>query len=144
MAVVRWLTVAFVLVASACSADSAPDGNLDVVGGTGGEASSAPPASGAGGNSVALDAGVADAGRVCFPCEDYRTCGGGLRIDLEPESDGCHLSGLHERHLLAPDGTVTKDGVVIGKAEGTGARVSVERLDGTLWLFCAAGGGCPR
>ena len=60
-----------------------------------------------------------------------------------PEEDGCYLSGLSGRNLLAPDGTIRADGALVGKATGTGARVSVKTLDGGLWLFCAAGGGCP-
>ena len=81
--------------------------------------------------------------RACFPCEGYWICGGDVtRIDLTPEADGCYLSGLPGRNLLSPDGTVMADGVVVGTATGTGARVNVVRPDGTLWLVCAAAGGC--
>jgi hypothetical protein len=94
-----------------------------------------------------LDGSVVDSGVECFPCEGRWICGQNeavhdVDIDLKPEIDGCYLSGLLGRNLLAPDGTVTRDGSVIGKATGTGARVSVTFLDGGLWLYCAAGGGC--
>jgi hypothetical protein len=84
-----------------------------------------------------------DSGGVCFPCESYWVCGTDLpRVDLEPEADGCYLSGLPGRNLLSPDGTITADGVVVGHAVGTGARVHVSYPDGTQWLVCAGGGGC--
>jgi hypothetical protein len=80
---------------------------------------------------------------ACFPCEGYWICGGDVtRIDLKPEMDGCYLSGLPGRNLLLPDGTIIADGAVVGKATGTGARVSVAHPDGTQWLVCAAAGGC--
>jgi hypothetical protein len=80
---------------------------------------------------------------ACFPCRDYWICSGDVtRIDLTPAADGCYLSGLPGRNLLSPDGRITADGIVVGMATGTGARVSVVRPDGTPWLFCAAGGGC--
>ena len=86
---------------------------------------------------------AADAGGACFPCEGYWTCGGyATPIDLTPEADGCYLSGLPGRNLLSPDGTITADGAVVGKATGSGARVHVAYPDGTQWLFCAGGGGC--
>ena len=91
------------------------------------------------------DSSAIDSGLECFPCEGRWICGGDVTyVDLKPEMDGCYLSGLPGRNLLALDGTVTRDGAVIGKAAGTGARVSVALLDGTLWLYCAAGGGCRR
>jgi hypothetical protein len=84
-----------------------------------------------------------DAGHPCFPCESYWTCGGDVtHIDLEPEADGCYLSGLPGRNLLSPDGTITADGTVVGMAVGSGARVHVSHPDGTQWLFCTGGGGC--
>jgi hypothetical protein len=81
----------------------------------------------------------------CFPCEGYWICGGDVtRIDLVPEADGCLLSGLPGRNLLSPDGTITADEVVVGRAQGSGARVHVAYTDGSQWLFCAGGGGpCP-
>jgi hypothetical protein len=82
-------------------------------------------------------------GPSCFPCESYWTCGGDVsEVDLTPEADGCYLSGLPGCNLLAPDGTITADGVVVGKAVGSVARVQVSRPDGSQWLFCAGAGGC--
>lgn len=84
-----------------------------------------------------------DSGRECFPCESYWTCGADVgRIDLQPEPDGCYLSGLPGRNLISPDGTITADGAVVGTAVGSGARVHVSYPDGTQWLFCAGGGRC--
>ena len=86
---------------------------------------------------------VAEAGQVCFSCQSYWICGGDVsEIDLKPEADGCYLSGLPVRNLLAPDGTISADGTVGGKATGTGARVQVNRPDGSQWLFCTGAGGC--
>jgi len=84
-----------------------------------------------------------DSGRACFLCEGYWTCGGDItRIDLMPEADGCYLSGLPGRNLLSSDGTITADGVVVGTATGSGARVHVAYPDGTQWLLCTGAGGC--
>jgi hypothetical protein len=96
-----------------------------------------------------IDSGMpvssADSGSACFPCDDRWTCGGDVTfIDLTPELDGCILSGLPGRNVLSPDGTITADGAVVGLATGTGVRVQVTRPDGSQWLFCAGGGGCPR
>jgi hypothetical protein len=85
-----------------------------------------------------------DAAVACFPCMSYWTCGADVgRVTLEPTADGCHLSGLTGEYLLAPDGTITEAGVVVGTAIGTGARVQVNRPDGSQWLFCAGGSECP-
>jgi hypothetical protein len=85
----------------------------------------------------------ADSGVACFPCVGYWICGADVgRIDLSPEVDGCYLSGLPGRNLLGADGTITADGVVVGKAIGSGARVRVSYPDGRQWLFCAGAGGC--
>jgi hypothetical protein len=81
---------------------------------------------------------------VCFPCQGRWICGGGVTYELKPEEDGCYLSGLPDRNLISPDGTITAGGVVVGMADGSGARVRVSHPDGGLWLYCAAGGGCPR
>ena len=80
---------------------------------------------------------------ACFSCERHWICGDDVgRVDLTPEADGCYLSGLPGRNLLAPDGTITADGAVVGMATGSGARVTVLRPDGSQWLYCAGGGGC--
>jgi hypothetical protein len=82
----------------------------------------------------------------CSPCEGDWICGGDVqRIALVPEADGCTLMGLPGRKLLSPDGTVTEDGVVIGHADGSGARVTVTDANGAQWLFCAGAWTCrPR
>ncbi len=105
--------------------------------GTGGEASGAGgDASGAGGDA---------SGAECFPCTGYWICGGDVeRIDLTPTPEGCLLSALPGHNILGPDGTITADGAVVGHAEGSGARVHVSYPDGSQWLYCAGGGGCPR
>src|SRR6185369_11656598 len=107
-------------------------------------------AGGAGGDrqlpgTAGESAGGNDSSAQCFPCEGYWICGGDVtRIDLVPETDGCLLSGLPGRNLLSPDGTITANEVVVGRAQGSGARVHVAYPDGSQWLFCAGGGGpCP-
>lgn len=123
--------------ASAGAGGESGDGAIVGAGGEGGDG--APAGAGAAG------AGGDDSGPQCFPCRDYWICGGdATRIDLVAEADGCFLSGLRGRNLLLPDGTITEDGVVVGKAVGSGARVHVSYADGSQWLFCAGGGGCPR
>ena len=92
-----------------------------------------------------VSCGSSDSIRQCFPCQGYWICGGAVeRIDLTPDADGCFLSGLPGRNLLSPDGTITANGVVVGSADGTGASVHVAYPDGSQWLFCRGGGGCPR
>ena len=87
---------------------------------------------------------AADAPVACFPCVNYWFCGAGVgMVTLAPAADGCHLSGLPGENLLAADGTITEDGVVVGTAMGTGARVQVNRPDGSQWLFCAGSSECP-
>jgi hypothetical protein len=79
-------------------------------------------------------------GSTCFLCQDHWICGGDdtyRNVDPTPAVDGCHLSGLPGRHLLWRDGTITLDGVVVGRAAGAGARVDVSHSDGSLWLVCA-------
>jgi hypothetical protein len=97
------------------------------------------------GNSdgLATDATDLDAAMPCFICEGSWSCGvdPGL-IELTPASDGCYLSGLPGRKLLSDDGTITENGIVVGKAVGSGARVHVYYPDGGQWTFCAGGGGC--
>jgi hypothetical protein len=82
-----------------------------------------------------------DASLAIFTCTDIWICGGDVpRIELKPETDGCYLRGLPGRNLLAPDGTITAGGVVVGKATNAGARVRVLYPDGGQWLFCARSG----
>jgi hypothetical protein len=105
--------------------------------GAGGDASgTGGDASGTGGDASSAE---------CFPCTGYWSCGGDVeRVDLTPTPDGCLLSALPGHNILQPDGTISADGTVVGHAEGTGARVHVSYPDGSQWLFCAGGGGCPR
>jgi hypothetical protein len=131
-----------VALLAACASELAGGGGL---GGDGGAASIADGGTPPDADSSPPESAVVDSGLACFPCAGHWICGGDVaRIDLVPGTDGCQLSGLPDRTLLAVDGTITRDGVVIAKAEGTGARVSVTLLDGSLWLFCAAGDGCDR
>jgi hypothetical protein len=96
-----------------------------------------------GGPDDASQGALADSGVACFPCEGYWICGGAVeRVTLKPEEDGCYLSGLSGRNILAPDGTILADGTLVGTATGSGARVTVTTPDGGQWLYCAAGGGC--
>jgi len=119
------------------SAGENAGGNDSSAGGAGG----AQQLSGSAGESAGGD----DSSAQCFPCEGYWICGGDVRrIDLVPEAGGCLLSGLPGRNLLSPDGTITADEVIVGKAQGTGARVHVAYPDGSQWLFCGGEGGpCP-
>jgi hypothetical protein len=81
---------------------------------------------------------LADAGSHCFSCEGYFICGGEVngQIDLMPATDGCYLSGLPGRKLLAADGTITEGGAVVGKAISRGAGVDISHPDGGSWLVC--------
>jgi hypothetical protein len=101
---------------------------------------------GGGGGDLALAGtggeGDGDAGLECFPCQGYWICGGSIeRIDLLSEADGCFLSGLPGRNVLSTDGTITANGVLVGTAKGSGARVHVAYPDGSQWLYCVGGGG---
>ena len=84
------------------------------------------------------DDALADAGNYCFSCEGYLICGGEVngQIDLMPADDGCYLSGLPGRRLLAADGTITEGGAVVGKAISRGAGVDISYPDGGSWLVC--------
>lgn len=89
------------------------------------------------------DGGTPNDAGACFSCEGRWICGGDVTyISLVPEADGCHLSGLPGRKLIDPDGTIREGMEIVGNARGLGARVTVERLDGSVWLHCAGGGGC--
>ena len=87
---------------------------------------------------------MADAGNDCFSCEGYLICGGEVngQIDLMPAADGCYLSGLPGRKLLAPNGTITEGGVVVGKAVSQGAGVDIRHPDGGFWLACRRPSSC--
>jgi hypothetical protein len=113
------------------------------VAGCGGSPPSATPNNGGSLDAAPADGAAVDTGPPCFPCEGYWICGGSVeRIDLTPSVDGCYLSGLPDRTIISPDGTIIVDRGVVALATGLGARVSVTYPDGGLWLFCAAGGGC--
>jgi len=94
--------------------------------------------------AFAPDNAIADAGNGCFACEGYLICGGEItgQINLMPEADGCYLSGLPGRTLLAPDGTLTEGGAVVGKAVSQGAGVDIRSPDGGLWLICRRPRSC--
>jgi len=118
-------------------------GDPQLPGSAGGDDSSA---GGTGGDpQLPGGAGGTDSSAQCFPCEGYWICGGDVtQIDLVPDADGCLLRGLPGRNILSPDGTITANEVVVGRAQGSGARVHVSYPDGSQWLFCAGGGGpCP-
>jgi hypothetical protein len=109
----------------------------------GGSTPSATPPDGGSLDAPRADGAAIDTAPPCFPCEGYWICGGSVeRIDLTPSVDGCYLSGLPDRTIISPDGTIIVDGGVVALATGSGARVHVTYPDGGLWLFCAAGGGC--
>jgi hypothetical protein len=92
----------------------------------------------------ARDASIEEA-QGCFPCQDYWICSGDItQIHLEPAADGCHLAELPGGKILMPDGTITEDGGVLGRATASGASVTVTYPDGGLWLYCRGGDGCPR
>ena len=119
-----WKLAVAVLVLTVCCSSNDQSGTQAGSGGANGEG-------GSGGDLA------------CFPCTGYWICGGDVtRIDLTPEPDGCYLSGLPGRKLIGPDGTITEAAAIVGKAAGTGARVTVSYPDGSQWLFCAGGGGC--
>ena len=75
-------------------------------------------------------------------CVGQWICGATTTFSLTPEADGCYLSGLPGRNLIAPDGTITEGGSLVGRARDAGVRVSVLYPDGTQWLFCARSEGC--
>ena len=116
--------------------------------GTAGESAGGNDSSGGGsGGAPQLPGGAGgnDSSAQCFACVGYWICGGDVtQIDLVPEADGCLLRGLPGRNLISPDGTITANEVVVGRAQGSGARVHVAYPDGSQWLLCAGGGGpCP-
>jgi len=79
-----------------------------------------------------------EVGQSCFLCQDHWICGAAFpKVDPTLEDDGCYLSGLPGRNLLWQDGTITADGVVVGKARGAGMRLVLSYPDGAQWLFCA-------
>lgn len=109
----------------------------------GGAGDVAPSDGAAGGDGGATDGGAADAMFSCGPCAINWTCGGATGtpytyVTLVSEADGCYLSGLPGHKLLAPDGTITDDGVNVARAQSFGPRVGIYYPDGSQWLFCAA------
>ena len=107
------------------------------------QAGTAGTTSQAGTAGTAAHAGAAgcppeEVGQSCFLCQDHWICGADFpKVDPTPEDDGCYLSGLPGRNLLWQDGTITADGVVVGKARGAGMRLVLSYSDGAQWLFCA-------
>ena len=75
-------------------------------------------------------------------CVGQWICGANTIFSLTPEADGCYLSGLAGRKLIAPDGTISEGGALVGMARDAGVRVSLLYPDGTQWLFCARSEGC--
>jgi len=98
------------------------------------------------GDGAPMDGGSADVMFPCGPCSPHWYCGGygdatETDITLTPEEDGCYLAGLAGHVLLAPDGTLTENGVPIGRAQKLGPQVQFYRSDGSQWFFC--GGNLP-
>jgi len=89
--------------------------------------------------SALVDIPSAEVSRCCV---GQWICGANTMFSLTPEADGCYLSGLPGRKLIAPDGTITEGGSLVGSARDAGVRVSVLYPDGTQWLFCARSEGC--
>ena len=92
------------------------------------------------------DGGSTDVMFPCGPCSPHWYCGGAAdagatNITLTPEEDGCYLAGLDGHCLLAPDGTITENGVPIGWAQKFGPQVGFYHPDGSSWLYC--GGNLP-
>ena len=107
---------------------------------------------GNGGDGAAgRDAAVADGGSVdamfsCGPCGINWSCGGAsgtpyTYVTLVSEDDGCYLSGLPGHKLLSADGTITENGVNVGRAQRFGPQVGLYYPDGSQWLYC--GGALP-
>ena len=123
--------------------DLAPaDGGMDH-GGAGGGATGD---GSAGGDGAVTDGGSPDVMFPCGPCSIHWVCGGyadasETDITLTPEEDGCYLSGLSGHKLLGPDGTITEDGVEIGRAQKFGPQVGFYHPDGSSWFYC--GGNLP-
>jgi hypothetical protein len=88
---------------------------------------------------AAVDMPSAEVSRCCV---GQWICGANTMFSLTPEADGCYLSGLPGRKLIAPDGTIAEGGSLVGRARDAGVRVSVLYPDGTQWLFCARSEGC--
>jgi len=98
--------------------------------------------------NLSLDEGSADLGspdlgspvdrtlaEVSRCCVGQWICGANTTFSLTPEADGCYLSGLPGRKLIASDGTITEGGSLVGMARDAGVRVSVLYPDDTQWLF---------
>lgn len=125
--------------------DGGEGGGAGSDGGTGGSIPS-DGSSGGGGGGAASDGGSPDVMFPCGPCSPHWVCGGysdaaGTDVTLTPEEDGCYLAGLSGHALLAPDGTVTENGVQIGRAQKFGPQVGFYHPDGSSWFYC--GGNLP-
>ena len=121
-----------------------PDGGM-AQGGAGG---SVPSDGSAGGDGALIDGGAADVIFPCGPCSPHWICGGSdateMDIILTPEEDGCYLAGLPGHVLLAPDGTVTENGVPIARAQKFGPQVGFYYPDGSQWFYCGGNLPCAR
>jgi hypothetical protein len=100
----------------------------------------------AGRDGAVTDGGTVDAMFSCGPCGINWSCGGAsgtpyTYITLVAEDDGCYLSGLPGHKLLAPDGTITENGVNVARAQRFGPQVGLYYPDGSQWLYC--GGALP-
>jgi len=93
-----------------------------------------------------MDGGSADVIFPCGPCIVHWGCGGAadagyIEVYLTAEEDGCYLAGLPGHKLLAPDGTITENGVAVARAQKFGPQVGIYYPDGSQWLYC--GGDLP-
>jgi len=123
------------------------DGGLSDVAQSDGPGTGQGGAGGGGGSGGApADGGASDAMFSCGPCAINWVCGGAsgtpyTYVTLVPEADGCYLSGLPGHKLLAPDGTITENGVAVARAQRFGPQVGLYHSDGSQWLYC--GGNLP-
>jgi len=101
---------------------------------------------GGGRDGAVTDAVSVDAMFSCGPCGINWACGGAAGVPytyvtLVSEDDGCYLAGLPGHKLLAPDGTITENGVNVARAQRFGPQVGLYYPDGSQWLYC--GGALP-
>jgi len=117
-----------------------------MAGSAGGAAGAIPVGGSSGGDGGVMYGGSTDVMFPCCPCSPHWVCGGyadaaETDVVLTPEADGCYLAGLSGHALLSPDGTVTENGVPIGRAQKFGPQVGFYYPDGGAWFYC--GGNLP-